>query len=275
VVGLALAAILASAVLHAGWNALLKRSPDPTAASVILVALAAVTSGGVGVIVGVTAVPWSAWPLLLATGLIEGIYFVTLTRALELLPLGSAYGISRGLGLLLIWPFSAFWFAEGLDGPVLAGAGLLSLGLFSLITGVTSRRGLVMAIACAATITAYPLAYKGALVAGVDPFPLFSISLALALPFQWLSLGRRGGERLRAAWTAQPGRLLFSALICAASFILFLVALKLAGAGRVTALRNTSVLVASMLGWAFGELPTRRSVLAAVSITLGAVLVAH
>ncbi len=272
---LALAAILASAVLHAGWNALLKRSPDPSAASVLLVALAAVLSGAMGLVVGASAVPPAAWPFLLATGLIEGIYFVTLTRALEQLPLGSAYGISRGLGLLLIWPFSALWFAEGLEAPVLAGATLLSLGLFALISSVGSRRGLAFAIACAVTITAYPLAYKGALHAGVDPFPLFAVSLALALPLQWLALGLGRGARLVAAWRAQPKRLAFAALICAASFILFLVALALAGAGRVTALRNTSVLVASLLGWLAGEPPTRRSVLSAVCITAGAVLVAY
>lgn len=270
---LPLVAILASAVLHAAWNALLKKSPDPSAASVLLVLIAAVLSGSIGVVSGVTSVPTRAWPYLLATGAIEGVYFVTLSRALEHLPLGSAYGISRGLGLLAIWPFSALWFAEPLDLVVLGGAGLLSLGLFSLITQVTSRQGLLMALACAGTITAYPLAYKGALAAGVDPFPLFALSLALALPLQLVALGRTRAARLRAVWAAQPRRLLLSATLCAASFILFLFALEAVGAGRVTALRNTSVLFAGIFGWLGGEAPTRRSILSAVGITLGAVLV--
>ena len=273
--GLALAAIFISAVLHATWNALLKRSNDTTAGSVVIVAGAALLSIVTGLVLGDVRVPFAAWPFLLATGLIEGVYFITLSRALAELPLGSAYGISRGLGLLLIWPFSLLLFGETLDVAGVIGASCLTAGLFALVTRVDSRRGLAFAVGCGLSITAYPLAYKRALEAGVDPCPLFAISLTLALPIILLGFGRDRRLRLRAVVTAEPRRLALGAGICAASFLLFLVALKVGGAGRVTALRNTSVLFASIFGWMSGEPRTRRAIGSALAITAGAVLLTH
>jgi drug/metabolite transporter (DMT)-like permease len=275
VTGFVLAAIFASAILHATWNALLKRSDDTSAGSVVIVAGAALLSIIAGLIAGEVRVPIDAWPYLLATGLIEGVYFITLSRALTELPLGSAYGISRGLGLLLIWPFSILFFGETLGLEAGLGAALLSVGLLMLVSRVDSRRGLVFAVACGLSITAYPLAYKRALMAGVDPCPLFAISLAVALPILVLGFGYDRWRRLRSAVRARPGRLSLGAAICAASFLLFLVALKAEGAGRVTALRNTSVLFASIFGWLSGEPRTPRSMASAFAITAGAVLLTH
>jgi len=182
------------------------------------------------------------------------------------------YGLSRGAGLLLVWPLSLLFFGEQLDLRAVAGALLLSLGLFALVTRAQSRAGLWMAAACAVTIAFYPVTYKQALLRGVAPFPLFATSLAIAFPIQLALLGERRVERLRSAWRARPLRLLLGAALCAASFLLFLVALQSSGAGRMTGLRNTSVLFAAVFGWLAGEPLTRRSLASALAITMGAVV---
>lgn len=268
----ALLAILLSAALHATWNGLLKSCRDPEAAGALLVFGAAALSLLAGLAVGELAVPTTAWPLVATTGLIEGVYFVTLGRALQWLPLGSAYGISRGVGLLVLWPASVLWFGEGVDAASATGAVLLSLGLLVLIAGVPSRLGLVYALTCALSISAYPLAYKRALLAGVAPFALFGLSLTVALPLQVVGLGSTRTLRLQTAWREHHRTILGGALFCAASFLLFLYALRMTGAGRITALRNLSVLFAALWAWRAGEPMTGRAMASALAIAAGAAL---
>ncbi len=269
---LALAAILGSAALHAIWNALLKRSTDIGAASVLVSAGAAAATFALGVAVGPWEVPAAGWPFVLLAGVVEGVYFATLSRALALLPLGTAYGVSRGAGLLLVWPASVAVLGESATGPEMAGAALVSLGLFALVRGGGSRAGLAAAAACAVAVGLYPVTYKAALARGVSPFPLFALALALALPIQLALLRGERLRRLAEAARAAPLRLGFAALLCAASFLLFLAALQASGAARLTGLRNTSVVFAAAIGWSQGEPRGARDVASAVAIAAGALL---
>jgi drug/metabolite transporter (DMT)-like permease len=271
---LVLLLVLLSAALHAGWNAFIKSEPDTRAASVLVVIGAALVSALMATFVGPGRVPLDAWDEVLFVGVVEGLYFATLAGVLTRLPLQSAYGLSRGLGLLLVWPISVFWLGEEVTAFHLIGAATLSLGMFCLVQRTTSRAGIAWALMAASTIALYPVGYKRALTAGVSPYPLFSLSLAVGLFFILPALGRSAFPRLRAAAARSPWRLSFSAMTCAASFLIFLYALETGGAGRLTALRNTSVLFASLFGWLSGEPMTRRSILAALLMTTGAVLVA-
>ena len=60
--------------------------------------------------------------------------------------------------------------------------------------------------------------------------------------------------------------------VCAASFLIFLVALREAGAGLVLTLRNTSILFAVLFGWLLGEPPHRRTAVGALLVAFGAAL---
>lgn len=269
---LALAAILGSAALHAAWNALLKRAPDHGAASAVIAGGAAAVTVVAAAFAGEWSVPRAGWPWVVAAGLVEAVYFVTLSRALTLLPLGTAYGLSRGAGLLIVWPLSVAMFGEALVTHEVAGAVLVAAGLFALATRAHSAAGLRAAAACAVTIGVYPVTYKGALAHGVSPFPLFAIALAIALPLQLAVLGPTRAGRLRRALASSPGALALAALLCAASFLLFLAALDVSHAGRITGLRNTSVLFAALFGRLAGERLTRRTALAMTGIAAGAML---
>jgi drug/metabolite transporter (DMT)-like permease len=269
---LALIAIFSSAVFHAAWNALLKKMPDPAAASIVIVFGAASLTVVLAIVTGQAHVTSVGLPWLVATGIIEGLYFVTLSVALARLPLGTAYGISRGAGLLMVWPLSIALFHEVVDMRSGAGALLLGAGLLALVQGASSLRGLAAAVGCALAIALYPLGYKRALQAGVEPYPLFAMSLGLALPVQLALLRTDRVARLGAAWQRAPWRLSLAAALCAASFLLFLVALQKNGPGRVTALRNSSVLFATLFGWWGGDRMTARAASSAVLIAAGAVL---
>jgi uncharacterized membrane protein len=268
----ALPLVLASAFTHALWNARLKRAADREAAAALLVGGAAILSGLLALILGEGAPPIEALPAVLGAGLVEAAYFLLLTAALNRLPLGTAYGVSRGAGLLLTWPLSIAFLGEQASTLDLVGAVLVSLGLFSTTQG--AGPGLGYALGCAVAIGLYPLTYKSALHAGAPPKTLFALSLAIAWPVQAAFLGPRRWQRLRGALTGDPLGVGLSALLCAASFLLFLGALAQAGAGWSTALRNCSVLVALLLGVGQGERPGLRGLIGALGIAAGAVLLA-
>ncbi len=270
----AIALVLVSALLHAVWNAALKQVSDTKAAAILIVFGASLVSGVLAIATGEFALPRAAALPLLVAGLIEGAYFVSLAGAIERLPLQSAYGVSRGLGVLLVWPLSAFFLSEQVSVLSLVGAALLSFGLFVQMRSLPRSSGLVYAVVCALTISMYPLAYKRAIRTGISPYVLFSLSLAMAIPAQLLMLGSARLQRIRSAAGAHWRFLVPCAIACAASFLIFLCALKTTGPAHVSAMRNVSVLFASIFAWTRGETFDRRAVASAVLITFGAILVA-
>ena len=94
--------VIASALLHAAWNTLLKREENPRLASVPVVLVAAVVGTAIALgTAGVTAMSPRAWGWSFLAGVFEASYFFTLGRALSLAPLGVVYTASRGGALLL------------------------------------------------------------------------------------------------------------------------------------------------------------------------------
>src|SRR5262249_47315500 len=181
--------VVGSAFLHAGWNALLKRHPDPEGAAPGVFAVCA--AGGAvaaalwpGGRASGAVVAWSA-----AAGLFEAGYIFTLSRALSLAPLGPVYTVSRGGALLVGWRLSVAWRGERVTVAALAGTALVAAGLAAtgLGAGGIRRRdgaaaGLRWAGIAAACIGCYHLAYKQALAAGGAPGLAFPGSPPLPAP---------------------------------------------------------------------------------------------
>src|SRR5690349_14737492 len=221
--------VLVSALLHAGWNALLKREVDARASAIVVIAGAALLSGVLALVIGPNQVPSAGYNAVLLSGAIEVVYFVSLSGALVRLPLQTAYGLSRGLGMLLVWPLSMWLMDERATDTRLVGAALLSLGLLCLVERGRSVSGLLLAVLSAITIAGYPLAYKAALHAGVAPYSLFSLSLVIGLSGTFAILGANGPRRIAHALRGRAAYLGFCSVICCASFLLFLHALQSEG----------------------------------------------
>lgn len=273
---LVVALVIASAVLHALWNAVLKKQPDPEGASVAILAVAVAVAWaalpfGVGAALpGATGVGWS-----LAAGLCEGGYFLTLALALRSAPLGIVYTVSRGGALAAVWPVSAFWFGEGISGRAVTGTAVVCLGL-ALVAGDRRGRmsagGVLWAVACAGFIAGYTLFYKAALEAGAESTVVFAIALAVALPVNLLRLGRGGVARLQSALGVSPLVVGVAGVLCTASFLVFLSALARGGAGAAITLRNSSIVFALVLAWLMGERPGRQQLTGTAAVVAGVVL---
>jgi drug/metabolite transporter (DMT)-like permease len=243
---------------------------------VVVLAVAATAAALAALIVALVSrrVPFpdgSALGFAVAAGLFEAGYFITLVLALAGGPLSLVYTVSRGGAILLVWPVSALWLHEPLTPRSLAGSLVLAGGL--LVAGLVrggDRRSIRLACLCGAFIAAYHLCYKRAMAAESSAAAVFAVSLAVALPINLARLGAAGRGRLWGLLARRPGPLLLAGGLCAASFLIFLVALRDAGAGLVLTLRNSSILFAVLLGWLLGEPTSRRNLAGAVLVAVGA-----
>jgi len=298
--------VIASALAHASWNAILKRCRDAEHAVVGMMFLAATSSAVFAVALRMPVPPPASLTWCIAAGVLEAGYFVTLARALSRAPLGSVYTVVRGGALVIVWPVSVLALGEPLTVSRAAGTSLVVLGLVA--TGTSERSalrtaaalrdaggprlatagaagaaavvprathsGLAVAALCALFVGGYHLAYKLALSSGGRPEGVVSISLTTASLLNIATLGSRRRLAL-AAVRAQPLRIIAGGLLASAGFLVFLSAMKDAGAGVVLTLRNTSILFAQVLAFALGERPRRLGLIGAGFVTAGAVLLAR
>jgi drug/metabolite transporter (DMT)-like permease len=269
--------LLASAFLHASWNALVKREREPQGAAIGVLAAALVFSGAIALVAPGSGLPGPASLLwAIAAGAFEAAYFVTLGEALGRASYGAVYAIARGGALLVVWPVAAAVLREPFTARSAAGAALVGVGVVLVaIAGRerASRGGIAFAVACAASIAGYHVCFDRALAAGAAPAPLFALAFAVALPAVWAQ-ARLAGRVLPRLDRGAAARMAIAGALATASFLLFLVGLASSGAGVALTLRNTSVVFAQVLAAALGEPVPRRQLLGSVLVVLGAALVA-
>ncbi len=234
----ALALALGAATLHALWNLLLAREEDTEAATAVAVLA----------LVCVLAVPaaftWrvegAALPYLAGSAVLELAYFTLLAAAYRRYELSLVYPVARGLA-----PVLALALVVAVDGarPATAGiAGVLAVGAgVLLVRGARgSLGGLALGAVIAATIAGYTVLDRyGVRHAAAGPY-LLLVMIGPALVYS-TALGRR---RVRAA--ISPATVLVGAA-AAGAYLLVLLALRLASAPAVAAVRETSVVIATAL----------------------------
>ena len=273
--------VVASAFVHAWWNALLKRSREPEQAVIGINAFAALTSGAIALALGAPAAGMKAMGWVVLSGLLEAAYFVTLAKALSLAPLGPVYTIVRGGALVLVWPVYVLFLDERLTAFRAAGTALVVLGLAS--TGAGERktgtelqgRGIALAALCACFTGGYHLAYKLALSSGAAPEIVVSVSLAIAALVNLAHVGSVRRRKILEATRAQPFHVVGGGVLASVGFLVFLYAMKSEGAGAVLTLRNISILFAQVFGFFMGDRPKRLGIVGALLVFAGAVLLAR
>jgi small multidrug resistance pump len=71
------------------------------------------------------------WPTLASiAGYVVAFFFLSMT--LRAIPTGIAYGIWSGVGIVLVSAVSWIWFKQSLDGPALAGMGMIIAGVVTI-----------------------------------------------------------------------------------------------------------------------------------------------
>lgn len=271
-----IALVLAAALLHASWNALLKSSQDRLA-SLSLMTLGA----GLGAIPLVLWRPWpqaESWFYILLSGLLHTGYNLFLIRAYRIGDFGQSYPIARGSSPLLVALGAAVFAGEQLGIHTVVGIALVSLGIVSLANLRAMRRrehlsGPLAALATGAFIAAYTVTDGiGARLAGdaiaYAGWLFVADSIPLALLYQYKH-GRSPVVLSRKdSWIGLVG-----GVMSLLAYGIVIWAVTLAPMGMVSALRETSVLFALLIGTLFlGEKLTLRRVLSCAVIAAGAIV---
>ena len=270
--------VLFAALLHAGWNALVKSSPDKaldTAALHVMGALIVVP------ILAVTGLPpAAAWPFLVASMLIHVGYYVSLTGAYEHGDLGLTYPLMRGLGPMLVALSSGLLIGERLSAAAWMGAGGICAGV--LLLGLSRQalarpKALAFAGANATAIAMYTvvdgLGVRAATQAGGHALQyVATLFLLNGWPFTALVVRRRGAGVAMAYLRRRAVVAALGATASLAAYGIALWAMTRAPVAVVAALRETSVLFAALMGtWLLREVFTLRRALGTVVILAGVV----
>ena len=267
--------VLTAAFLHAFWNALVKGSGDKTIV-LGLIALGHVVPG-VAITVLAPLPGWDALPYIIASTLLHWGYYYFLNLAYQKGDLSLVYPITRGLAPVMVALGAQIWIGESL--PVLAWLGILavsagvmvlSLGIFKTAVPKTS---IVAAVIVATLVASYSLV-DGIGVRLSDSIMgyigwLFTAEACVAL---FIFKTRWARLRLLPVKTCLLG--FIGGILSATAYALVLYVKTEAPLGLVSALRETSVIFAALIGviW-FGEGPKTRRLLAGVIVGVGTVLI--
>jgi drug/metabolite transporter (DMT)-like permease len=268
------AAVLTAAVLHAGWNALLKGVPDRLA-TVVLLDLTGLGLSALALPLVPAPAPASRG-LLLASVLLHLGYELLLLRAYRDGDLSQVYPLARGTAPLLVAGFAGLVLGERLGPWQLAGLTGVCAGLLLLLGagGAPPGRGQAVgpAMATGVCIAAYTVADGlGVRRAGTDLGYVAWLFLLHGLPIPLFVLAvRRRGLAARLRGHLRVG--VAAGALSLAAYGLVLWAQRRGALAVVAALRETSVLVAALIGsLVFGERFGRRRVLAAAVLAAGIV----
>ncbi|HEY0266316.1 MAG TPA: EamA family transporter [Rhizomicrobium sp.] len=266
------AIVLFAALLHASWNALLKGGGDGLWSMTVMGVATAIACA-----VALPFLPWplrASWPFIAASALLHIGYNAFLIRAYRSGDFGSAYPIARGSSPMLVTLGAALVAGEQPTLLGMAGILLVSIGIISL--AFRGRRlpetGIFYALGTGAFIAAYSVTdgIGGRLSGNAIAYTLWMCLLwgATALPVYRLM---RPGQGL---WRGgrNTGLAALGGVISVAAYGIVIFAMTRAPMGSVSALRETSVLFAVLLGrMFFGEALTARRILAALVIAAGAI----
>jgi drug/metabolite transporter (DMT)-like permease len=269
-------AVLGAAMMHAGWNAVVKGGADPFT-SVTQVSL---FSGAIALCLLpiVNAPATEAWPWLAASAGLHTLYRFMLIGAYRAGDMAQVYPIMRGAAPLMTMLATALLIGERASAVGMAAVAALSLGVFlmSLRGGRVGRfegRAVAMALLSAASTCGYTLTDGiGARVNGSGPayaLWMFVLNAATMQSIAFTMRGWKAYDGLQTLWPMMAGG---GAMSMSAYFIVIW-AMTQAPIALVAALRETSVLFGSLIAMVFlKEAMTSWRALASAFVLLGMAL---
>ncbi|MFE1601047.1 EamA family transporter [Methylobacterium sp. ID0610] len=271
---LVLACVVCAAILHAGWNAVLRGGSDRLwSMTLMMIAVAGASA------VAMVFLPWpnaASWPYVIASALIHTGYNLSLVRTYRSGDLGQTYPISRGSSPVLVALGAAAFAHETLGLIPIVGVALVSGGILSLaIPGRRVRADfLPAAFTTGVLIGAYTVVDGiGVRLSGNSLSYAASMFLLWSLTMPVLYVAMRGTPP---AYTrVQTAMALGGGLVSILAYGIVIWAMQYDAMGVVSALRETSVVYAAIIGRLFlrEELSPRR-IASCLAVALGAACLA-
>jgi drug/metabolite transporter (DMT)-like permease len=265
--------VMLAALLHAGWNALVKSAPDKLLTTIMVTTAAALLAA---VLIPFLARPMpSSFPYAAASALLQIVYFLLVARTYQVADMSQTYPLMRGTAPLIVAVVSAFELDDALSPAAWIGVMAICLGIFNIALGGThqDRRGIRLALLNALVIAGYTLIDGlGVRKSGAPAAYTLWVFLLTGVPLALWALAAR--RRLFVPYVARHWRLgIAGGIGTTASYGLALWAMTVAPIAIVAALRETSILFATLIaGIVLRERIGPRRVISACMIAGGAVV---
>ncbi|KQM81424.1 DMT family transporter [Agromyces sp. Leaf222] len=247
-----LLAVLGAALLHGTWNAIAKAIPARLVSSALIGSVYLV-AGAIGCLV-LPFPPREVWPYLLVSAAVQTLYLVLLTAAYAKSEFGRTYPLTRGIAVLGITLIATMFLGERMAPAQLAGVAVVAIALFALAWSPKGRAGptgTLMAVAVGVTITAYSVLDGIGVRLSGEPFGYASwlfLMQGVTIPLVCLVLSRDRVELLRGMRRHAPMGVL-GGILSLTAYTIVVWAQSLAPLAVVSALRETGVLAAGVIGY--------------------------
>ena len=268
--------VLLAAFLHAGWNALVKTASDRLLIISAVAFFQCLT--GILVIPFVPAPDSASWPAIVASTVFHYLYYTFLYHAYRFGDLSQVYPLARGIAPVLVAIGAALFGREVLSptaimGVVITSIGIASIAFFQKSPLRQNPAALFFAIGTGAIIAGYTVSDGIGVRLSDSPFGYIAWLFFLEFPVVLFVFLRRRGEMaalLQREWKHFAGTGISSVI----AYGIVIYAVNFAPMAAVSALRESSVIMAALFGTVFlGERPWPQRVAAAVVVAGGVAMI--
>jgi uncharacterized membrane protein len=261
--------VLVSATLHVSWNFLIRSSSNPRVFPLIrgtaIIGMSAIFLARMPL----HEIPSCVWSYVLLSGFVHALYVLSLSTAYVKGDISYVYPIARSAPAFV--PIAGFFiFGESISLQGGVGISVVVLCIFLLQVGggdgeeskhilaFIRQRESLWAFAALATVVAYSLIDKAGMVAfgQVENLPsylhgptFFMLEASLSNLIYWGYMASRREVGDRHVWKREWFQGILAALATMFSYSLILHVMKTEHLGYIVTLRQSSVLIAVLVGW--------------------------
>ena len=280
----ALGLVLASAVMHASWNLIAKRTSAGQPFLFIAYVVGALAYTPFAIAILVIAQPrlgWIALVFVVMAVVLQTVYFATLTAGYRAGDLSLVYPIARASGPLLATIGAIAILGE--RPSVLAIAGALAIVLGALVLAGDPRslrargagRAVGYALATGVVIALYTLWDKTAVSLVLIPPLIYDWMVIVGQAVVVAPVALRRRDEVTVVWETQRRSVLFVGVVSRLSYLCMLTALAISPVSYVAPARETGILFGTILGTrVLAEGEGRRRSLGAAAMVVGIVALA-
>jgi uncharacterized membrane protein len=284
--GIALGIVLASALLHAGWNFLLKKSDRKIVFIWWFLLLSSLYFLPMLLyfLPGIALTP-KGWLCIVASGVIHAVYFGCMGHAYQRGDLSLVYPLARGSGPLFVPVLAVMLLGEEIAPLGGVGIALIIFGIYCVHLHSFSKTAFLepfralkggaslWALFTGLAIACYTLVDKvgvGEVSPPVYIYIMMLVTWALITP--WVLCRER--DFVMREWRRHKGAIAMVGFLSGFTYLMILFALTMSKVSYVAAVREVSIVLSAYFGIAYlGEKQGKQKLLGAVLICLGVIAI--
>ena len=240
---------LGAAVLHAGWNLRIKQSGDRWLALWGLFSAGGLIGLPYAVVATVTGdLGWSAWGWATASGAVHAFYIGRLAKTYDVADFSVTYPIARGGGALFAAIGGVLFLSDHLSPVSIIGI-LIVVGGLVLLAGHVDWAHVWPALIVGLLIGAYTVIDSKGSRSTVGSAYAMAIFVTGGIGTTIQGVFRKRWTDMRASIAPTWKQYALTGLASLVTYWMVLLAVRRAPVGYVTALRESSVVFATFIGW--------------------------